>query len=270
MFKCDTPELPTKSCLDADRTLLPYGARLAMIGCMPPDLPNMSEYDDDYARRTASGVVKLFERFCSHRGQLDEDLLQSLLLKVRVVCLDGALLVLKTAETLRISRMPNIVLIVRDPAHVIRTSTANPLLHTSSKSSTPDCSRASSGLERLHELPNLARPARRLSYPSSNISNHVVTYIKLQKRALSMVPWLSRAERETREKTRKTTELRVWANRCVPRRRSVVPCGGVGRGRGWTRLRGGWAIEKSRRSYHAVAPRLPCSCHDVATRCKMM
>ena len=124
MFKCDTPELPTKSCLDADRTLLPYGARLAMIGCMPPDLPNMSEYDDDYARRTASGVVKLFERFCSHRGQLDEDLLQSLLLKVRVVCLDGALL--KTAETLRISRMPNIVL-VRDPAHVIRTSTANPL-----------------------------------------------------------------------------------------------------------------------------------------------
>ena len=51
--------------------------------------------------------------------------MQSLLLKVRVVCLDGALL--KTAETLRISRMPNIVLIVRDPAHLIRTSTANPL-----------------------------------------------------------------------------------------------------------------------------------------------
>ena len=99
--------------------------------------------------------------------------------------------------------------------------------------------------------------ARRLSYTSSNISNHVVTYIKLQKRALSMVPWLSRAEREAREKTRKTTELRVWANRCVPRRRSVVPCGGVGRGRGWTRLRGGWAIEKSRRSYHAVAMMLP-------------
>ena len=38
MFKCDTPGLPSMSCLDADKTLLPYGARLAMIGCMPPDI----------------------------------------------------------------------------------------------------------------------------------------------------------------------------------------------------------------------------------------
>ena len=75
MFKCDTPGLPSMSCLDADKTFLPYGARLAMIGCMPPDLPKMSEYEDDYARRTAHSVVKLFERFCSHGGQLYEDLL---------------------------------------------------------------------------------------------------------------------------------------------------------------------------------------------------
>ena len=125
MFKCDTPGLPSMSCLDADKTLLPYGARLAMIGCMPPDIPQMAEYDDDYARRTASGVVKLFERFCTRGGQLDEDLFESLLLKVRMVCVDGALL--KTANLLRSGRMPNIVLIVRDPAHLIRTSTAKPL-----------------------------------------------------------------------------------------------------------------------------------------------
>ena len=125
MFKCDTPGLPSVSCLDADKTLLPYGARLAMIGCMPPDLPKMSEYDDDYASRTASAVVKLFERFCTHRGELDRGLLESLLLKVRVVCVDGALI--KTATVLRASR-PNSVLVVRDPAHVIRTSTA-PALH---------------------------------------------------------------------------------------------------------------------------------------------
>ena len=73
-FKCDTPGLPSKSCLDADKTLLPYGARLAMIGCMPPDLREMSEYEDDYAGRTASVVVKLIERLCSPRGQLDEGL----------------------------------------------------------------------------------------------------------------------------------------------------------------------------------------------------
>ena len=62
VFKCDTLGFPSVSCLDADRTLLPYGARLAMLGCMPPDLPKMSEYEDDYARRTASAVVKLIDR----------------------------------------------------------------------------------------------------------------------------------------------------------------------------------------------------------------
>jgi hypothetical protein len=121
MFKCDTPGLPSLSCLDADKTLLPYGARLAMIGCMPPDLSAMSEYEEDYAQRTARSVLKLFERFCVD----DKDLLESLLLKVRVACVDGALI--KTATVLRSTRMPNIVLIVRDPAHLIRTSTANPL-----------------------------------------------------------------------------------------------------------------------------------------------
>jgi len=127
MFKCDTPGLPSMSCLDADKTLLPYGARLAMIGCMPPDLPKMSEYDDDYARRTARNVVQMFERFCSRGGQLDASMLESLLQKVRFVCVDGALV--KTANLLRTSGMPNIALIVRDPAHVIRTSTANPIQH---------------------------------------------------------------------------------------------------------------------------------------------
>ena len=68
IFKCDTPGLPSMSCLDADKTLLPYGARLGLIGCVPPDLPKMSEHEGDYGRRTASGVAKLLERFCTHRG----------------------------------------------------------------------------------------------------------------------------------------------------------------------------------------------------------
>ena len=124
-FKCDTPGLPSIPELDADRTLLPYGARLATIGCMPPDLPKMTEYEDDYGARTAGSVSKLFERFCFYGGRLDEGLLKSLLLKVRVACVDGALL--KTANTLRTTCMPNLVLIVRDPAHLIRTSARDPL-----------------------------------------------------------------------------------------------------------------------------------------------
>ena len=127
MFKCDTPGTPSRSCLDADPTLLPYGARLAMIGCMAPDLPGMSEYDDDYARRTAGQVVKLFAKLCCPgRGPLDGDLfLESVLQKVRFICVDGALL--KTAAYLRQERMRSVILITRDPAHVIRTSTSKPL-----------------------------------------------------------------------------------------------------------------------------------------------
>ena len=59
----------------------------------------------------------MFERFCSPRGQLDEDLLdlETVLRKVGVVCVDGAFL--KTADVLRRTRMPNTVL--NDIAHVI-------------------------------------------------------------------------------------------------------------------------------------------------------
>ena len=32
------------------------------------DLPKMSEYEDDYARSTASAVAKLIERFCPPLG----------------------------------------------------------------------------------------------------------------------------------------------------------------------------------------------------------
>ena len=123
MFKCDTPGLPSMSCLDADRTLLPYGARLAMIGCTPPDMPKKSVCKSDCARMTASAVVRLVEWFGFPRGQVDESVFKSVLLQVRVVCVDGALL--KTLNFLRRTRMPNIVLIVRDPRHVICTRSLN-------------------------------------------------------------------------------------------------------------------------------------------------
>ena len=45
--------------------------------------------------------------------------------KVRGVCVDGQLL--KTAQEMQQSAFPNIIIIMRDPAHVIRISCRDPL-----------------------------------------------------------------------------------------------------------------------------------------------
>ena len=45
--------------------------------------------------------------------------------KVRGVCVDGQLL--KTAQEMQLSEFPNIIIIMRDPAHIIRISCRDPL-----------------------------------------------------------------------------------------------------------------------------------------------
>ena len=125
-FKCDVP-----SCFDAEggdgRTLLPYGARHGIVGCMPTAAGKaMSEYEGDYAERTADDVATLLRRMCTPAdGSVEEDVYAGVLLKVRGVCVDGQLL--KTAQVMQEGKFPNIVIIMRDPAHIIRISCRDPL-----------------------------------------------------------------------------------------------------------------------------------------------
>ena len=57
--------------------------------------------------------------------ETDDDAVNQVLLKVRGVCVDGQLL--KTAQVMQKSAFPNIVIIMRDPAHIIRISCRDPL-----------------------------------------------------------------------------------------------------------------------------------------------
>ena len=131
-FKCDAPDVP--SCFDAikslaarDPTWLLYGARIGVVGCMPVGLNyELSDYERDYGERTCEEVVKLLRRLCTPaREPLDATFFDDVCIKVRGVVVDGALL--KTARYMKAYRFPNIVIIMRDPAHIIRASCRDPL-----------------------------------------------------------------------------------------------------------------------------------------------
>ncbi len=128
-FKVDTPA--AAPCFDAvapgDPTLLPYGARIGVIGCMPTGLSStLEDFERDYAEKTAEEVLKLISAACTPEGDvLDEVLFDSVLAKTRGLVVDGALL--KTAHQLKATRMRNVSIIMRDPAHIIRTTCRDPL-----------------------------------------------------------------------------------------------------------------------------------------------
>ena len=87
---------------------------------------DLSEYERDYAEQTCEGVVKLLRRLCTPaREPLDATFFDDVCKSVRGLVLDGALL--KTARYLKAYTFANIVIIMRDPAHIIRTSCRDPL-----------------------------------------------------------------------------------------------------------------------------------------------
>ena len=68
-------------------------------------------------------------RFCTPLGdRADEGLRTKFFNSVRGICADGALL--KTSTLLRQRSMPNVFIIIRDLAHMIRTSIKDPLART--------------------------------------------------------------------------------------------------------------------------------------------
>ena len=138
-FKCDTPvcsdakgkdgDIPV--CFDAkgkdEPTMLSYGARHGIVGCMPMRVgTELSHYEEDYAERTKNDIVALLRRMLTPAGEsCDDASTLEVFQKVRGVCVDGQLL--KTAQVMQQAAFPNIVIIMRDPAHIIRISCRDPL-----------------------------------------------------------------------------------------------------------------------------------------------
>ena len=128
MFKVDTPTGANDSKSSIDPTWIPYGARIAIAGCVPVGREDkMSDYEEDYGMRTAAEVIKIIERLCTPRpgACVDAALRKHVLDITGGITVDGALL--KTAHLLKIHWMKNICIIVRDPCHIIRPSCKNPL-----------------------------------------------------------------------------------------------------------------------------------------------
>ena len=79
-FKCDTPVCAAKGkpkCFDAKRTdepqtMLSYGARHGIVGCLPARAfrKDLTDWEQDYAVRTTSdGVVALLRRMLTPAGE---------------------------------------------------------------------------------------------------------------------------------------------------------------------------------------------------------
>jgi hypothetical protein len=119
------------SCSDAlapgSSMWLPYGAHMGMVGVMRSGKKDLEEFEDDYAVRTAREVIRLLRSLCTPSGdpEAGNALFAQVCAKVRVMAVDGALL--KTGQVLIRDYFHNGILILRDPAHVVRTSCQDPL-----------------------------------------------------------------------------------------------------------------------------------------------
>ena len=92
---------------------------------------SLDDLADDYALRTSKEVIELLQRFCTPEAETvrNDVLYRHVLATVRSVVADGALQ--KVAQYLKTEYMPNIILICRDPAHMIRIACKEPLIRTS-------------------------------------------------------------------------------------------------------------------------------------------
>ena len=123
-FRCDAPF----SCCNADAgvaTSKESAWREGIVGCTDCLVgTTLSDLAQDYAMRIVDQIVKQVRVFCGD----DEELYAKFTRTVRIVVADGALQ--KVGQYMRKTHFPNIVLITRDPAHMVRVATRDPLLRT--------------------------------------------------------------------------------------------------------------------------------------------
>ena len=131
-FKCDGgPSLNSEASADGTPAAKCRESVAGIIGCVQSLRgTSLSDFAEDYADRTVKEIEKLVVAFCTPLGgTLDEALLAKFYTSVRSIVADGALQ--KVAQYLQKSKMPNIVLITRDPAHMLRIAAKDPLVRSS-------------------------------------------------------------------------------------------------------------------------------------------
>ena len=121
-FKCDAPTTSWSPKFECSSTGI-----LGCVQCLHGI--TLSELQDDYAQRTAREILRVVEKFCTPFGDVkDESLYRKVCIATKGIVADGAWQ--KTAHFLKLEAMPNVVLVLRDPAHVIRIACKEPLHRT--------------------------------------------------------------------------------------------------------------------------------------------
>ena len=101
-----------------------------VIGCLDI-VHNESKValDQDYGEHQVAKIIEMIKKFCTPMGaELDKDIYDKIRLATRSIIVDGALL--KTAYLLKQRFFQKVILIGRDPAHMVRTGVADPLIRT--------------------------------------------------------------------------------------------------------------------------------------------
>jgi hypothetical protein len=130
VFKCDMPLLHRGAQAQTQAESAQY-ARHGVLGCL--DVVRGSSLDElsqDYAARTCENIMKMVSLFATPFGEGSPDvtICEKFQNATRSIIVDGALI--KVAHMLKLHHMPNIVLVCRDPAHMVRIACALPLSRT--------------------------------------------------------------------------------------------------------------------------------------------
>ena len=124
-FKCNAPRSTTAEDVSASATGCLGVLRRGGVS----KSRRLEHLDDDYSQAMAESVRRVFRRYAvNDDGGVDDTLLKSIFLKVRIGLADGAASVQKCLKILATSDMPNMRLVLRDLAHMVRNSTRDPLL----------------------------------------------------------------------------------------------------------------------------------------------
>jgi hypothetical protein len=117
-FKCDTPALAAAQ---------GQWSREGTLGCVEcVHGKTFQQFDDDYARTVAAEIVRMVAAFCTplHDAE-DTQLTNHFVLSTKGFVSDKALQ--KVGHVLQRGEMRNIVMICRDPCHMIRIACKEPL-----------------------------------------------------------------------------------------------------------------------------------------------
>ena len=90
----------------------------------------LQDVDEDYSRGMKDSIVRAVKQVCTPLGSgVNEELANKILRKVRTFTADGAASVQKCGKLLKGNECPNVALIMRDPAHAVKTATQDPIKH---------------------------------------------------------------------------------------------------------------------------------------------